>query len=86
MDLGQIATVEVTSEDPNFPIESVFSANGGFQWVPPHFILSLLPFLFSGLWRSIAPPPTGRGGDAKLYLLATTLGICPAQVRAKCHC
>jgi hypothetical protein len=27
MDLGQMATVEVTSEDPSFPIESVFSAN-----------------------------------------------------------
>src|SRR5579864_7189346 len=25
IDLGQIATVEVTSEDPEFPIESVFS-------------------------------------------------------------
>ncbi len=26
MDLGEIATVEVTSEDPGFPIESVFNA------------------------------------------------------------
>jgi hypothetical protein len=32
MDLGQIATVEVTSEDPSFPIESVFSAHGGSGW------------------------------------------------------
>jgi hypothetical protein len=32
MDLGQIATVEVTSEDPDFPIESVFSANNGPGW------------------------------------------------------
>jgi hypothetical protein len=32
MDLGQIATVEVTSEDPNFPIESVFSAVEGAGW------------------------------------------------------
>jgi hypothetical protein len=32
LDLGQIATVEVTSEDPNFPIESVFSGNGGPGW------------------------------------------------------
>jgi len=32
MDLGQIATVEVTSEDPNFPIESVFSAAEGAGW------------------------------------------------------
>jgi len=32
MDLGRIATVEVTSEDPNFPIESVFGANGGPGW------------------------------------------------------
>jgi hypothetical protein len=32
MDLGEIATVEVTSEDPGFPIESVFSANGGPGW------------------------------------------------------
>jgi hypothetical protein len=32
MDLGPIATVEVTSEDPNFPIESAFSANGGPGW------------------------------------------------------
>lgn len=30
--LGQIATVEVTSEDPNFPIESVFDTNGGPGW------------------------------------------------------
>jgi hypothetical protein len=28
MDLGQIATVEVTSEDPKFPIESVFTTDG----------------------------------------------------------
>jgi hypothetical protein len=32
MDLGQIATVEVTSEDPEFPIESVFGATGGVGW------------------------------------------------------
>lgn len=32
MDLGEIATVEVTSEDPGFPIESVFDANGGSGW------------------------------------------------------
>jgi hypothetical protein len=32
MDLGQIATVEVTSEDSNFPIESVFSAGGNLGW------------------------------------------------------
>jgi hypothetical protein len=32
MDLGQIATVEVTSEDPGFPIESVFSSNSGPGW------------------------------------------------------
>ena len=32
MDLGQIATVEVTSEDPSFPIESAFSANSGVGW------------------------------------------------------
>ncbi len=32
MDLGEIATVEVTSEDPGFPIESVFSANTGPGW------------------------------------------------------
>jgi hypothetical protein len=32
LDLGQLATVEVTSEDPNFPIESVFSAEGGPGW------------------------------------------------------
>src|ERR1700734_1571893 len=32
MDLGQIATVEGTSEDPAFPIESVFSADGGPGW------------------------------------------------------
>jgi len=28
VDLQEVATVEVTSEDPEFPIESVFSANG----------------------------------------------------------
>jgi hypothetical protein len=32
MDLGEIATVEVTSEDPEFPVESVFSTNGGPGW------------------------------------------------------
>jgi hypothetical protein len=32
IDLRQIATVEVTSEDPNFPIESVFSGSGGPGW------------------------------------------------------
>lgn len=32
MDLGQIATVEVTSEDPDFPIESVFSGNSSPGW------------------------------------------------------
>jgi hypothetical protein len=32
LDLGQLATVEVTSEDPNFPIESVFVADGGPGW------------------------------------------------------
>jgi hypothetical protein len=32
MDLGEIATVEVTSEDPGFPIESVFSADSGPGW------------------------------------------------------
>ena len=32
LDLEQIATVEVTSEDPNFPVESVFSASNGPGW------------------------------------------------------
>lgn len=32
LDLEQIATVEVTSEDPDFPIESVFSASKGRGW------------------------------------------------------
>ena len=32
LNLDQIATVEVTSEDPNFPIESAFSSNGGPGW------------------------------------------------------
>jgi hypothetical protein len=32
MDLGLIATVEVTSEDPKFPIESAFSGDGGPGW------------------------------------------------------
>ena len=32
MDLGEIATVEVTSEDPGFPIESVFSTAEGPGW------------------------------------------------------
>ena len=32
IDLGQIATVEVTSEDPNFPIESVFGSTDGPGW------------------------------------------------------
>ena len=32
LDLGHIATVEVSSEDPSFPIESVFSPNEGPGW------------------------------------------------------
>ena len=32
IDLAQIATVEVTSEDPEFPIESVFTGQGGPGW------------------------------------------------------
>ena len=32
MDLGEIATVEVTSEDPAFPIESAFNFDGGPGW------------------------------------------------------
>jgi len=32
LDLEQIATVEVTSEDPNFPIESVFTSKDGPGW------------------------------------------------------
>jgi hypothetical protein len=32
MDLGEIATVEVTSEDPGFPIESVFQPDSGAGW------------------------------------------------------
>ena len=32
LNLEQIATVEVTSEDPNFPIESVFSSDDGPGW------------------------------------------------------
>lgn len=32
LDLGQIATVEVTSEDPDFPIESVFDGSKELGW------------------------------------------------------
>ncbi|MGH9621023.1 MAG: carbohydrate-binding protein [Bryobacteraceae bacterium] len=32
LDLEQIATVEVTSEDPKFPIESAFDRRGGPGW------------------------------------------------------
>jgi hypothetical protein len=32
MDLGQLATVEVTSENPKFPVESVFTTDGGPGW------------------------------------------------------
>lgn len=32
LDLEQIATVEVTSEDPRFPIESAFGSNDGPGW------------------------------------------------------
>lgn len=32
LDLDQIATVEVTSEDPSFPIESAFGPNRGPGW------------------------------------------------------
>jgi hypothetical protein len=36
MDRGSIATVEVTSEDPDFPIESAFSADSGPGWRALH--------------------------------------------------
>jgi hypothetical protein len=32
LDLKQIATVEATTEDPDFPIESVFNASNGPGW------------------------------------------------------
>ena len=32
LDLEQIATIEVTSEEPNFPIESAFSSEDGTGW------------------------------------------------------
>ena len=32
LDLQEIATVEVTSEDPRFPIEGAFEAHGGTGW------------------------------------------------------
>ena len=32
LDLDQIATIEVTSEEPSFPIESALSADGGPGW------------------------------------------------------
>ena len=32
LDLEQIATVEVTSEDPSFPIECAFGSNDGPGW------------------------------------------------------
>ena len=32
IDLGQIATVEVTSEDPKFPIKSAFDDDSGPDW------------------------------------------------------
>ena len=32
LDLEQIATVEVTSEDPSFPIDGVFGSNDGPGW------------------------------------------------------
>jgi hypothetical protein len=36
LDLEQIATVEVTSEDPNFPIESAFVSDDGPGWRASH--------------------------------------------------
>ena len=32
LDLGQIAAVEVTSEDPHFPVETVFESDSGIGW------------------------------------------------------
>lgn len=32
LDLEQIATVEVTSEDPHFPVETVFESDSGIGW------------------------------------------------------
>ncbi len=32
LNVEQIATVEATSEDPNFPVESVFASDGGSGW------------------------------------------------------
>ena len=36
LDLEQIATIEVTSEEPNFPIESAFSSEDGTGWRASH--------------------------------------------------
>jgi hypothetical protein len=46
MDLGQIATVEVTSEDPNFPIEAAFSADGGPGWRASQKEEQQIPLIF----------------------------------------
>jgi uncharacterized protein (DUF736 family) len=32
LDLEQIATIEVTSEDPHFPVEAVFESDSGVGW------------------------------------------------------
>ena len=32
LDLEQIATVEVTSEDPHFPVEAVFESDSSIGW------------------------------------------------------
>ena len=32
LDLEQIATIEVTSEDPHFPVEAVFESDSGIGW------------------------------------------------------
>jgi uncharacterized protein (DUF736 family) len=32
LDLEQIASIEVTSEAPNFPVEAVFESDGGVGW------------------------------------------------------
>jgi len=34
LNLEQIVTVEMTSEDPDFPIESVFNGNSQLGWRP----------------------------------------------------